>query len=486
VRTSVIWKAALRAWRDLVLWLAAAALAAFTLTRGIAPHDEGLMLQGASRVAHGQWPYRDFWANYPPGQFVLLAGLQKLFGASLLSWRIVLVAIDATVSVLAYRLVLRHTNRCWALLAWLAVAGAMAWPALPGPNPTALLFGLGALLAAPQRPLLAGALAGVAAWFRIEIGVACAIGAALACWPAPPRAALVRLGGTFAGVAVVLWLPFLIAGGGDAWHDIVGFLGQQDLQRLPLWVDPHTLKPDKLLEAAFPVILIALGIVWAGFIVARRPAVATLAALPLAVVGVGYLLGRSDVFHLVPLSIALAIGLAVPGRTVLIVGVAIIALHGLDRRGEQLIHPPAQAAVPGGVGDGVQTTPDDAAALRGLVPFVRRLTPGGAPVFVAVPRYDRVRVGDPLLNVILRRPNPTRYDVVQPGVVTTAKVQREMVRELADTNVVVVWHDPRATQTEPNGSARSSGVNILSRYLTRAFRPVRRFGVYEVLRRGQR
>jgi len=51
-----------------------------------------------------------------------------------------------------------------------------------------------------------------------------------------------------------------------------------------------------------------------------------------------------------------------------------------------------------------------------------------------------VHAGDPLLNVILDRSNPTRYDVMQPGVVTTAKVQREMVRELAGTNLVVVWH----------------------------------------------
>ncbi len=472
-------------WLALALWLVAAALSAFTILREIGPHDEGLMLEGAWRIAHGQWPYRDFWSNYPPGQFVVLAGLQKLFGASLLAWRLLAVALDATVALLAYLLVVRETRHRWALLSWLAVAGAMAWPSSPGPNPSALAFGLGAMLAVPRRPLVAGALAGVAVWFRIEIGVACALGAALLCWPAPDRrAALTRLGSAFAITAVVLWLSFLVAGGGDAWHDIVGFFGKQDLQRLPLWVDPHTLKPDKLLESAFAIILLGLGVAWLVYVGVRRPATVKLAALPLAVVGAGYLLGRADAFHLVPLSVALAIGLAVPGRTLLLIGVALIALHGLDRRSGQLLHPPAQAAVPGGVGDGVRTSPADAAALRGLVPYVRRLTPRGEPVFVAVPRYDRVSVGDPLLNVILGRVNPTRYDVVQPGVVTTAKVQREMVRELDGTDVVVVWHDPRATRTEPNGSAKSSGVNILSRYLARDFAPARRFGVYQVLRRS--
>ncbi len=56
------------------------------------------MLEGAWRIAHGQWPYRDFWGNYPPGQFVVLAALNKLFGASLLSWRLLRVALDATVA----------------------------------------------------------------------------------------------------------------------------------------------------------------------------------------------------------------------------------------------------------------------------------------------------------------------------------------------------------------------------------------------------
>ena len=47
--------------------------------------------------------------------------------------------------------------------------------------------------------------------------------------------------------------------------------------------------------------------------------------------------------------------------------------------------------------------------------------PPGRPVFVANPRHDLVRVGNPLVYVLLDRPNPTRYDVMQPGVVTTGR-----------------------------------------------------------------
>jgi hypothetical protein len=106
--------------------------------------------------------------------------------------------------------------------------------------------------------------------------------------------------------------------------------------------------------------------------------------------------------------------------------------------------------------------------------------PAGAPVLVAPPRFDRVRVGDPLLYVILDRPNPTRYDVMQPGVVTTAAVQREMIGDLARARprVLVRWLDPRASELEPNGSARSSGVVLLDRWLAARYRPGPRFGVY--------
>src|SRR3954449_3688466 len=97
-----------RAWPYVCLFAGAAALSACTLTRGIAPHDEGLMLQAASRIADGQWPYRDFWFNYGPGQPLLLAP----FAHSLIAWRVIRVALDASVAVLAFALV-RRTAPLW-------------------------------------------------------------------------------------------------------------------------------------------------------------------------------------------------------------------------------------------------------------------------------------------------------------------------------------------------------------------------------------
>ncbi|MDX6639589.1 MAG: hypothetical protein QOF12_600, partial [Solirubrobacteraceae bacterium] len=379
-------------------------------------------------------------------------------------------------------------------------AGAMAFPTGPGPNPPALALGLGALLLAARRPAIAGSLAGLAAVVRPEIGAACALGAAI-----PPRiewtvgaayrtqVSTRRRAGLILGAAVVVaaagLAPFAIVAPGQMWHQVAGFLGIQHLQRLPFPFAPHTADPNKVLERLIELICVvaaALALAWTAVRRQWHPAV------PLVVFGLLYLLGRPDLFHLVPLSVAAAVVLAGAAaqersravRGVLVAAVALLALHGLDRRAGQLLHPPALAAVPGPAADGVQTSPADAQALGRLRTAVDRLLPAGRPLFVANPRHDLVRVGDPLLYTILDRPNPTRYDVMQPGVVTTAPVQREIVRELAHTTVVVRWLDPTASQPEPDGAGRSSGVHVLDRYLAARFVRRARFGPYELLVRA--
>src|SRR4051794_24363918 len=62
-------------WLLAALWAAAAAFCAATILSGAEPHDEGLILAGAQRIADGRLPYRDFWTNYGPGQFLVLGAL---------------------------------------------------------------------------------------------------------------------------------------------------------------------------------------------------------------------------------------------------------------------------------------------------------------------------------------------------------------------------------------------------------------------------
>jgi hypothetical protein len=497
-----------------LLFVLAAALSGFTILREIGPHDEGLMLQAAQRMADGEWPYRDFWWNYGPAQPLLLAIPVKLFGPSLLWWRIVRVALDATVALLAYRLVRRAAPEWLALSSWITVAAAMAWPTGPGPNPAAIALVLAALLLARRHPRWAGVLCGIASAFRPEIGVAGAIAVALAAAGARGSASETAAGASGAAsaapaatgharrpalevlvaavaVGVLAWLPAFVVAPGALLADTVGFLGVQHLQRLPFPLHFRGgADPNKLLEFYLPAILVASSVLWAVWAAVRRPRWALVAVAPL-LVGVAYLSGRPDEFHLVPLSVILGIVLALaaaaerslPWRAALLLALALIGLHGLERRVGQLRHPIPLATVPAPVADGVKTTPADAAALRAVLGVIDATTCPGAPIFVAPPRFDEVTVGDPLLYVLAQRTNPTRYDVIQPGIATTAKVQREIISDLQRTKpeVLVRWLDPRATADEPNGSSKSSGVHLLDDYLRAQYRgPGRRFGDYEL------
>jgi hypothetical protein len=474
----------------LALVAGAVALAAFPVLRDYQPHDEGLMLQWAARVGDGQWPYRDFWCNYGPGQVVVLAGLVKLFGPSLLWWRILRLLVGGVVALLAYLLVRRYASPAWALGAWLAAAGAMAFPLGPGPTAPAVALALGALLAAPRAPAGAGALAGVASVFRPELGAAAILGVLLA----RPRGGL-RAFAAFALVGVALWLPFLVVSPGDLWDQTAGFLSKQGLQRLPFpWRFHGPLRPSKLIEFYIPLILVAGTALWAMVALVRRLPLRLLAPAPLIGAGVVYLLGRTDIFHLVPLAAVLPVALATAAgwerapmlRAALGAALALVALHGLDRQAGQLLHPPRLVALRLPAADGVRVAPGDATALQQLYRFVHRRVPRGGFVWVANPRHDLVRVGNTMLYVLLDVRNPTRYDTMQPGVITSAPVQREVIRALerGRTKLVVRWLDPTADRREPNGAGRSSGVHLLDRFLARRYHRVARFGEYAVLARG--
>ena len=469
-----------------------ALLSGLTILEGINPHDEGIVLQAAARVADGQLPYRDFYANYGPGQYYVVGALDAVFGPSLLAWRLVRVALDALVGVLAYALVRREAPAPFALGAWVAVVAVMAHPTLPHPNAAALALAFGALLLARRSPAGAGVLAGLAFAFRFDLGVAAAVGVALALADRRRGAALAAAAAT----AAVLVAPFALAAPGDFWDQTVGFaLDEQSLQRLPLpGAYDGAFEPNKILSFYLPYVLMGGLALWLVIAAATRTPARLWAAVPLALAGLGYLLARADEFHLVPLAAVVPVLLAgeaarqwLAGRTPVALALALplvlVAVHGLDRNRIELVSGPRLDRIHLDVADGVRAPREEARALEQLVRYVRERVPPGRPVFVANPRHDLVRAGNPLVYVLAARPNPTRYDVMQPGVVTTDEVQREIVRDLrsSPTGLVVRWLSPVASEAEPNGAGRSSGVRILDRELARRYIEVERFGDYAVL-----
>jgi len=79
--------------------------------------DEGIILQGASRILAGQIPYRDFFSFYTPGSFYLVGALFRLFGNSFVVARSSLAVAGAACSVITYLLCRRVCSRGISVLA---------------------------------------------------------------------------------------------------------------------------------------------------------------------------------------------------------------------------------------------------------------------------------------------------------------------------------------------------------------------------------
>lgn len=486
-------------WRDVLLFALAAALSGSTILREANTHDEGFMLQAALRLLDGQVPYRDFYLNYGPGQPLTLAGLDAIFGSSLLTWRVVRVLLDATVSVLAYRVALRSCTQPLALLAFVGTAAAMAYPPLPHPNPAVLGLGLGAILAARRSPVAAGVLGGTAVFFFVPSGLAAAAGALLASTEAErPRRALLRAAVAAGATVILLVGPIaVVAGIGAFFSQALGFaLSVPGLKRSPFPLSyDGPFDPNEVLSFYLPLLLVVATAVWALLALRRRPPLWMLAPALLTLAGLAYLLSRPDAFHYIPLAATLPILLAGqaqrelddgarPAALALVALAALIAVIELDNKRLQAVEPDRLDAIPVDVADGVRERPGEARALGQVVDFVRAHVPPGEPVFVANPRHDRLGLGNPLLYVFLDRPNPTEYDGL--GLTTRASVQREIVADLERSRpaLMVRWLDPTAPGLRRGAPGPSPGAGILDSYLDEHYERLRRFGDYVVLERA--
>ncbi len=520
----------------MLLFAGAALLSALTILDGFQPNDEGLMLQAAARIADGQVPYGDFWWYYPPGQPYLLGALWEVFGPSLVAWRVVRVLCDAAVAVLVYALARRRAPVWLSVVAWLVAACAMAFPSSPHPFPVALALVLGALLAVERRPVLAGVMIGVCAVWRIEFAAYAGLGVAvaLAFAAGEARARAVRFARFFAaavGVALVLYAPVVLSAGvGRSWELLVEYpvFDFGDYQSLPFPLDYDgplntssvggflSDSAENLVHFYLPLAL-TVGLVGALLALAprlRRDDPWPLATVVFALGMFHYLLVRADVFHTAPLAVMVAVlaawvlagvrgpaeaappGTAPPrapwrrSRSARLaalagaaagLGLAWALAEGVDRRVRGVEE--ATRAVDLPVADGVRARPMRALAAERAARYVRANVPAGEPIYVMTQRADLVTSGNPLFYVLADRPNPTRYDIAAPGVVTTAAVQREIVRDLerARPRLVVRWTAPITAEDEPNRAGESTGVRILDQYLAGRYRQVAKLGYYVML-----
>jgi hypothetical protein len=520
------------------LWLAAAVISGFTLRRYLEPFDEGLLLQAATRIGDGQWPYADFGWAYGPGQPLAVAAAFKVFGPSVIAWRILRVVADATIALLVWALVRREAGPRWALAGWLAAAVTIAQPTSANPVPIALAFALGAVTVAvsgqpsPRRAAAAGLLAALAGFWRPDFGLVTTLAvttAVLKAGHANPKGGQTPLGpaGSFgrnlrasaahanrkggqtplglvawaiggAVVAgVVLYAPFAVAAGpGRLWDSLVS-AGVRDgaAWRLPFplayegslrgW-PPRALAEDLKDVLGFYLPLIGVvGLVVAPVALRRRmtPAVAGLGVLALG--ALGYLLSRADELHAQPLLVILCALLPIAAASVdraalVAIPLALVLLAGAANRLSALLLPPDLEPVELAGVPGIRVPPAEADALPALVAAVRRAVPDGEPIYVAPRRSDLVTLTDPLIHFLVDRPNVLRRDaLLQARPEEQARIVAALERERP--RAVIRWLDPISSRPEPNERGRPSGSTALDDYLARAYEPQARYGAYELL-----
>ena len=195
-----------------------------------APMDEGLLLAYPTFVLEGLRPGVDFLHPYGPGNLWLLAGIFRVFGASLTAERSV--GLAARLAIVAATFMLTRSRGCLiaggaaVMAAWLIAPlglGSFAWFG-------ALSFALPGLvlLQASSRDdgthngvmeLFAGVLGGLATVWRPDMIVAIFVGAAVALFPRDRRTKLLAILGFIVG-AIPLALFVASIGAGSAYRSM--------------------------------------------------------------------------------------------------------------------------------------------------------------------------------------------------------------------------------------------------------------------------
>jgi len=152
------------------------------MDRNVNPYDEGIILFGANRVMDGDIPHRDFYANYGPAQFYIVAALFKVFGPSVLIERCWDAVVRSVLAALVFAVADRFTLRRVALVAsaasvtWLGYLGYYGYTAFPAlaASLVSLLFLIPPAGSPGLKlgPILAGGCMGIATLFRYDIGAA--------------------------------------------------------------------------------------------------------------------------------------------------------------------------------------------------------------------------------------------------------------------------------------------------------------------------
>jgi hypothetical protein len=512
-------------------------------------YDEGLILTGAMRVAAGQIPHRDFYANYGPAQFYILAGLFKVFGESLLVERLYDLFVKALVVACVYAIASSYCRRSIAaftsIVTLLWLIGLNAWSGSPM-IPVSLLNLVGSALILPvflrrvstRRMCVVGAVAGAAALFRYDTGVAllgvhaCAIAIAIYLRIEGMAKRVRTIAYTFwpylAGFAVVTLPPALyylsIAPLHPVVYDIILYTRHNYYRSRNLPFPVISLRELDYLGIYLPIIVAGVSLYalvsgrwrtrsdggasfqgalegqeWHGILV-------TFGLLVLVMYLKGFV--RVGLFQLylaiIPSLLLTAVlfqhraTLPSPVRlTVMsllclsLLAAAWSTLHqAKELYGKHLSTPgrmlsSALRTVPGTqmtwcagttpLTKGFCFLPEDSRVQT--IEFIDSHTTPDQRLYVGTTKHDRIYANDNLIYFATQRLPATMWSHFDPGLQNNYDIQTQMIHELeVTTPPYIVLDSEYDLVREPNDSSRSSGVTLLDDYIHNRYQPIRTFG----------
>lgn len=506
-------------------------------------YHEGFAVLHAKQVLDGSIPYRDFWTLYPPGQTWLLAGVFKIFGASLLPARLYDTLVRLLIVFCGYWISRKFSTRTLAVVTGLALtillasAGFYVYAVFP-----ALAFGLLSIVSllayiesGTRQPLIvAGILVGVAVFFRWDIGLYAGLGVASGLVMmqyiqirrenrnlrsgllAMVKSLLIFFGFVLLVVIPAYGLTGLSSGFDNLWVQVFVFPTTvlRDVRLLPYpslipafsWSVQGTspivglyLQFEFWMQFYLPLIL--YGVVIAHYLVLHFAKRLTFTAeqiitMSLTIFGICLFtqaLNRYDFIHILPSTLAAILAgspviyrwIAGLGRRLLryfVVFFVVVVLSLYFAIPIGFLAYDFNHASPFGCYSHLDTAGcvSLSSDQEQAVDYIQVNTSPDEPVFVGNQRHDLTVLNDVGFNFLSNHPTPTKYVEFYPRLTTTGPVQQAIVDDLKEKRVAWLVLVNIPLSTEPNPSSVSSGVFVLDNFIRANYSPVAQFGAYQI------
>jgi hypothetical protein len=538
-----------------LIFLLSYAILFLGMTRRPSIFDEGFVLTAAMRVGAGQIPHRDFYILYGPAQLYLLAGLFRLSGHSIFIERLFDLFSKALVVTSVYALTSVYCRRsiaaCTSVIALFWLFSLSQWPGSPV-VPASLLNIVGSALIVPVfwgmistgRMFTVGTVAGLAALFRYDTGIAlvvthaCAISIAVYLQGGELSSNLRRFASIIwpylLGFAVFTLPPliyyFSVAPLGPLVHDMILYPARyyHRGRNLPFpGVHVHTIEN---LGIYTPIAIAGLSLYLAGaaYLHARKNAfdfketlkqqswlgfLVTFALLTVAM----YLKGlvRVSLFQMylaiVPSLVLIAVLFVHRFAFSLATRISIICLACLSllaaasaafhqAKGLYLGHlsvaeyisSSVRGVTPQAEANWCKTNnsltmrfcflPEDQSIQT--IEFISSHTRPDQQIYVGLIKHDKIFANDNMIYFATQRLPATKWSELDPDLESRYDVQEQMVHEFEmKTPPYIVLDSEFATMQEPNDSSRSSGVTLLDEYIRNTYKQIETFGQMSIWQR---